>query len=75
MTRPTRAQSLMRIRARKRICEALEGMLERDLLHPPGLDALWVRELVAANVERDIIVAVAKEIATSLRGMARSVRS
>jgi hypothetical protein len=64
----------MRIRARKRICEALEAALLRDVA---DLDMAvgWVNDLVSTGVERDIIEAVAKEIATTLRGIARSVRS
>lgn len=74
MTRPTRAQSLMRVRARKAMCEALEAALLRDVADL-DLGVGWVNVLVSTGVERDIIVAVAKDIAATLRGMARSVRS
>lgn len=72
MTRPSRAQSLMRIRARRRICEVLCVTLEMDI---GANGSAWVDELVNTGVERGIIVAVAEEIAQQLRGIARSVRS
>lgn len=73
-TKPTKTESLMRIRARRRICEVLEEQLVQDTTAESWRGAPWVEALIAQGVERRIIDLVAQDIGQKLRGIARSAK-
>lgn len=73
-TKPTKTESLMRIRARRRIWQVLEQQLATAVNPLYARGSPWIHELIETGVPRAVIEKVAEEVMQKLRGHARSVR-